>query len=96
MTWRDDAEPYELIIPGPVGRAIRESLPEAVAMAVIEFVNGPLLKTPHRVGTELRGHLAGIHSAHLSAYRIQYVINDEKRTVTLRRVNRRADIYGLP
>lgn len=96
MSWRDDAEPYELIIPGPVGRAIRESLPEAVAMAVIEFVNGPLLKTPHRVGTELRGHLAGIHSAHLSGYRIQYVINDEERTVTLRRVNRRADIYGLP
>jgi hypothetical protein len=36
VSWRDDAEPYELIIPGPVGRAIRESLPEAVALAVIE------------------------------------------------------------
>ncbi len=96
MSSRDDAEPCELINPGPVGRAIRESLTEAVAMAVIEFVNGPLLKNPHRAGTELRGHLAGIHSAHLSDYRIQYVINDEERTVTLRRVNRRADIYGLP
>jgi len=87
--------PYELVVPGPVSRAIREELPEAVAWAVIEFANGPLVDNPHRVGAELRGHLRGIHSAHLATFRIQYVIDDEQRTVTLHRVKARSDVYGL-
>ena len=50
----DPEEPgrYEIVIPGPVSRAIREELPEAVAWAVIEFVSGPLLENPYRIGTE--------------------------------------------
>lgn len=50
-------EPHEVVVPGPVRRAISERLPEDVAWAVIEFINGPLAENPHRVGTELRGHL---------------------------------------
>ena len=94
----DPEEPgrYEIVIPGPVSRAIREELPEAVAWAVTEFVNGRCLKNPYPVGTELRGHLSGIYSAHLATFRIQYVISKEDRTVTLRRVKARSDIYGLP
>jgi mRNA-degrading endonuclease RelE of RelBE toxin-antitoxin system len=88
--------PYELVIPGPVRRSISEELPEGAAWAVLEFANGPLLENPHRVGVELRGHLRGIHSAHLATFRIQYVISEEERTVTLRRVNLRGDIYRLP
>ena len=88
--------PYELVVPGPVSRAIREELPEAVAWAVIEFVNGPLADNPYRVGAELRGHLRGIHSAHLATFRIQYVIDDEQRTVTLRRVKPAATSTGSP
>jgi mRNA interferase RelE/StbE len=89
-------EPYEVVVPGPVRRVIGEKLPEDVAWAAIEFINGPLAQNPHRVGTELRGHLKGIHSAHLGTFRVQYVINDEDRVVTLRRVEHRRDIYGLP
>jgi len=93
----DPGEPgYEIVIPGAVRRAISEELPEGAAWAVLEFVNGPLLRNPHRVGTELRGHLRGIHSARLDTFRVQYVIDEEGRTVTLRRVKLRGDIYGLP
>jgi mRNA interferase RelE/StbE len=81
------------VIPGPVQRVIREVLPEGAAWAVIEFINGPLLENPHRVGRELGADLTGIYSAHLGDVRVQYVINDENRTVRLRRVNLRADIY---
>ena len=88
--------PYEIVIPGPVRRAISEELPEGVAWAVIEFVTGPLLENPYRVGRELRGHLKGIYSAHLGTFRVQYVISEENRTVTLRRVDLRSDIYKLP
>jgi mRNA interferase RelE/StbE len=96
VSGRPSDEPYELVVPGPVSRAIREELPETVAWAVIRFVNGPLLENPHRVGTGLRGHLSGIHSAHLESFRIQYVIDDEKRIVLLRRVEHRSDVYRLP
>lgn len=96
MSRPPEPAPYEVVIPGPVRRAIAEKLPQDVAWAVIEFISGPLARNPHRVGGELRGRLKGIHSAHLGAFRIQYVISDEDRTVTLRRVEHRSDIYGLP
>jgi mRNA interferase RelE/StbE len=95
VSGEDGAHRYDIVIPGPVKRAISEVLPEAVAWAVIEFVNGPLLENPRRVGAELHGHLSGIHSAHLATFRVQYVIDEERRTVTLRRVSSRSDIYGL-
>lgn len=87
-------EPYDLVVPGPVGRVIREELPQGVAWAVIDFINGPLLEKPHRVGTRLRGKLAGSYSAHLSTFRIQYKIDEENRTVTDRQVAHRRDAYG--
>jgi len=71
-------------------------LPEDVAWAVIEFIDGPLAENPHRVGAELRGHLKGIRSAHLGTFRLQYVISEEDHTVTVRRVEHRSDIYKLP
>jgi mRNA interferase RelE/StbE len=91
-----ESEPYEVVIPGPVQRSIREKLPEGVAWAAIGFINGPLAANPYRVGTELRGRLKGIHSAHLGDFRVQYKIDDDNRTVTVRRVEHRSDVYGLP
>jgi mRNA interferase RelE/StbE len=85
--------PYDIVIPGPVQRVISEELPESVAWAVIEFVNGDLLKFPRRVGRELQGDLEGVYSAHLSTFRVLYVIDDENCTVRLRRVMHRRDVY---
>jgi len=79
-----DGEPYELVVPGPVGRVISEELPEGIAWAVIEFINRPLLENPRRVGAPLRGELAGTYSAHLSTFRVRYKIDGENRTVTVR------------
>ena len=56
------AEPYELGMARPARRAISESLPEDVAAAVVEFIAGPLLEAPYRVGKPLRDRLAGFHS----------------------------------
>jgi mRNA-degrading endonuclease RelE of RelBE toxin-antitoxin system len=67
----------------------------AVAWAVIEFITG-LAENRHRVGAELRGHLKGVYSAHMGSFRVQHEIDDENRTVTVRRVEHRSDIYGLP
>jgi len=87
------AEDYELVVAGPAARAIAEQLPEAVAIAVIEFLTGPLLEQPHRIGTPLRRELAGLHSARRGTFRILYRIDDEGRAVTVVRVEHRSDVY---
>ncbi len=84
---------YELIVARPAARAIAEDLPEAVSVAVIDFITGSLIENPRRVGRELRNELAGIHSARRGIYRILYRIDDNKRTVTVLRVYHRGDVY---
>jgi hypothetical protein len=42
-------DPYELRTTSTV-RALSETLPEAVAAAADEFITGPLLTDPHRIG----------------------------------------------
>ena len=86
-------KPYELIVAGPAARAIAEQLPEAVSAAVIEFITGALLDDPYRVGGELRNELAGIFSARRGTYRVLYRIDDERREVTILRVDHRRDVY---
>ena len=87
------SEPYELVVARPAARAIAEDLPEAVAAAVIDFITGPLILEPKRVGRELRNELAGVHSARRGTYRILYRINDDERTVSVVRIDHRRDVY---
>lgn len=90
------AEPepkFELVLARPAVRAIQTKLPEAVAAAVVEFVTGPLIENPHRVGKPLRGELSGLHSARRGTFRIVYRIDDGDRVVTVLRVGPRVTIY---
>jgi len=72
---------------------IAEHLPEAVSAAVIEFITGPLIENPRRVGRQLRNELAGIYSARRGTYRILYRIDETIRTVTVLRIDHRGDVY---
>jgi mRNA-degrading endonuclease RelE of RelBE toxin-antitoxin system len=62
--------PYELVVARPAARAIAEHLPEAVSVAVNEFITGALIENPQRAGRELRNELVGIHSARRGTYRV--------------------------
>ena len=84
---------YELVITGPAARAIHETLPKAVAFAVIDFVTGPLLENPKRVGAPLRGEMEGIWSVSRGTYRVLYRVNDEDREVIVLRIGHRRDIF---
>lgn len=44
---------YELRTTSTVRRALSGTLPEAVAAAAYEFITGPLLTDPHRIGKRL-------------------------------------------
>jgi mRNA interferase RelE/StbE len=70
-----------------------ESLPSKVALAIVEFVYGPLAEEPHRVGKPLRFELVGRWSARRGAYRVIYGIDDESRVVTIEVVAHRSDAY---
>jgi len=73
--------------------AFRESLPEAVAFAVIDLITGPLLDNPRRIGAPLRDELAGVWSARRGTYRVLYRIDDDKREVIVLRIGHRRDVY---
>ena len=85
--------PYELVVARPAARAIAEHLPEAVSVAVIEFITGALIENPQRAGRELRNELVGIHSARRGTYRVLYRIDVATRTVTVLRIDHRSDVY---
>lgn len=84
---------YELVVTAPAARAIRETLPEAVAFAVIDFITGALLDNPKRVGAPLRGELEGVWSARRGTYRVLYRVDDESREVIVLRVGHPRDLY---
>jgi mRNA interferase RelE/StbE len=86
-------ETYRLAVAAPAARAIAEKLPESVAAAVIDFITGPLLENPRRVGHELRDELSGVFSARRGTFRVLYRIDDDRREVTLLRIDHRRHIY---
>jgi mRNA interferase RelE/StbE len=87
------AEPYTLRTTPTVRRALSEHLPEAVAAAAYEFMTGPLIRQPYRVGKQLLPPLDDRFSARRGTYRIIYRIDDAARTITVVDVNHRRDIY---
>jgi mRNA interferase RelE/StbE len=89
-----NAEPYELGMARPARRAISESLPEDVAAAPLEFITGPLLEAPYRVGKPLRDALSGFHSARLGTqWRVLYRIDESKHAVIAADIQRRSTAY---
>jgi mRNA-degrading endonuclease RelE of RelBE toxin-antitoxin system len=78
----------------PARRAISELLPEDVAAAAVEFITGPLLEAPYRVGKSLRGTLSGFHSARIGTqWRVLYRIDESKRAVIVQDIQHRSVAY---
>ncbi|MGW3484986.1 type II toxin-antitoxin system RelE family toxin [Rhodococcus indonesiensis] len=87
------SEPYTLIVARTAARALERPLPEKVAAAVYEFITGPLLGNPRRVGKELAPPLAQAYSARRGSYRVLYLIDDSTRQVRVTAISYRADAY---
>ena len=89
-----NARLYELGLTRPARRAISESLPEDVAAAAVEFITGPLLEAPYRVGKSLRDTLSGFHSARLGTqWRVLYRIDESKHAVIAADIQRRSTAH---
>jgi len=69
-------------------------LPAEIAAAAAEFITGPLLDDPHRVGKPLGAELAGIYSARLGReWRVLYEIIDSKHLVVVLDIRHRSIAY---
>jgi mRNA interferase RelE/StbE len=86
-------DPYELRTTSPVRRALSEGLPETVAAAAYEFITGPLLTDPHRIGKRLLPPMDDRFSARRGTYRVIYRIDEKARVVTVVDVAHRRDAY---
>jgi mRNA interferase RelE/StbE len=74
-------------------RGLEYRLPGGVAAAAWEFIRGPLLEDPHKVGKPWRNERQGLWSARRGQYRVIYRILDDLVLVEVVRVAHRADIY---
>lgn len=83
---------WTLRLAGPAERRLQR-LPEKIAAAVLEFILGPLLENPQRVGRALRAELEGVHAARVGAYRVLYEIDEGAGSVTVLDVDHRGDVY---
>ncbi len=84
---------YRLRIARPAARALSEDLPEKVAAAAYEFITGPLLNDPHRVGKPLNPPLAPAWTARRGTYRILYHLDEDNGTVEVTAIRHRSDSY---
>lgn len=83
----------ELRTTSTVRRALSERLPEAVAAAAYEFITGPLLTDPYRIGERLLPPMDDRFSARRGTYRVIYRTDDKARVVTVVDVAHRRDAY---
>ena len=84
---------YTLSLLASARRDLEYRLPEGVAAAAWQFIRGPLLEHPHKVGKPLRNERQGLWSARRGQYRVIYRILDDVVVVEVVRVAHRADIY---
>lgn len=96
MTEPVDKPGYELGTAPPARRALSERLPPDVAVAAVEFITGPLLVNPQRVGKLLGAELSGIYSARLARdWRVLYEIDEGKHEVIVLDIRPRVIAYRL-
>jgi mRNA-degrading endonuclease RelE of RelBE toxin-antitoxin system len=87
-----EEDAYELRTTSTGRRALSETLPGAVAVAAYEFITGPLLTDPYRIGKRLPPSMDDRFSARRGTYRVIYRIDDKARVVTVVVAHRR-DVY---
>jgi mRNA interferase RelE/StbE len=74
-------------------RQIRERLPEKIAAAVVELIEGPLTENPRRIGKPLLPPLERYYGARRGEYRVVYEIFDDVDRINIVDIAHRRGIY---
>ncbi len=83
---------WRLVVAASAERGLNR-LPPKVASAIVDFMVGPLVDDPHRVGKPLLRELSGYLAARRGVYRIIYRVNEEAGTVEVVRIDHRSRVY---
>lgn len=81
-----------LIATGPAQRDLTR-LDDKVAVAIVEFMTGPLLDDPIRMSKPLNHPLKGLRIARRGAYRVLFRFDAENQTVSVMRIRHRSDAF---
>ena len=81
------------VVPSASARRDLEALPEKVATAVFEFIDGSLRFDPYRLGKQLRAPLEGFRSARRGEYRVIYRPDAIRQTFEIVHIMHRRDAY---
>lgn len=84
--------PYSIELSGEARRGLR-SLPSKIALAIVEFITGPLAANPARLSKPLTKELAGYRTARRGDYRILVRIDEDAHAVLVTHIDHRADVY---
>jgi mRNA interferase RelE/StbE len=84
---------YDIRVTRTAARQLAERLPEAVAVACVEFLYGPLAQNPQRVGAPLRKPFEGHWRARRGEYRVRYTIDETRGVVNVLDISHRRDAY---
>ena len=83
---------YRVRFSGEAQRSMAR-LPDKVALAIAEFIVGPLCDNPQRLSKPLRDQLAGSRSARRGDYRVLLQVDEAEHVILVIRIAHRADIY---
>ena len=83
---------WQLVVAASAERKLGQ-LPEKFAAAIVEFMLGPLLENPRKVGRPLKRELLGLYSARRGSYRVVFQLDEEARRVMVLRIDHRSDVY---
>lgn len=83
---------WRLVVAASAERGLNR-LPPKVASAVVDFMVGPLVDDPRRVGKPLLRELSGYLAARRGVYRIIYRVNEDAGTVEVVRIDHRSRVY---
>lgn len=83
---------WRLVVAASAERKLGQ-LPEKFAAAIVEFMLGPLLENPRKVGSPLQRDLLGLYSARRGSYRVVFQLDEIERKVLVLRIEHRSDVY---
>lgn len=84
---------FRVVVTRTAARLMAKRLPESAAAACFEFLFGPLVDDPGRVGAPLRGPFAGQWRTRRGEYRVRYRIDDATNIVLVLDIDHRRDAY---
>jgi mRNA interferase RelE/StbE len=87
-----DPGPYSVELAGEARRGLNR-LPGKIAVAITEFITGPLATNPARLSKPLTNELTGYRTARRGDYRVLIRIDEEAHAVLVVHIDHRSDVY---